>query len=147
MTSDNSLSVPVHISLLYTSLHPFHPRLSSLHSRWTTAAEREAATRTEEGQVDGGRLGRTLDDHLGDEAQRALGADEKLLQVVAGVVLLHGGHQVHHLTVRQYLRSQKRPSLTNWSRAEGIPFQLTSNCQTISNRYFFSLNKPPPIKR
>ena len=47
---------------------------------------REVA-QTQEGHVDGARPGRAVDGHARDEAERALAADEEVLQVVPGVVL------------------------------------------------------------
>ena len=58
---------------------------------------------TEHDQIDAGGSARTADGHLGDHAQGALGADQQVLQVVAGVVLLHGGHAVQHVTIRHHL--------------------------------------------
>ena len=48
------------------------------------------------------RLGEQLEHGGGDDAQRALGADEQVLEVVAGVVLLEFAQVIEHLAGRQH---------------------------------------------
>ena len=48
------------------------------------------------------RLRKQLQHRRGDDAERAFGADEELLQIVAGVVLAQAAHQVEHAAVGQH---------------------------------------------
>ena len=47
----------------------------------------------EERHIDGGGLGRDLNRHLGNQAERALGADEELLQIVSAAPYLDDKHR------------------------------------------------------
>ena len=55
----------------------------------------------EQGQVDGAGPGGAGETDPGHQAQRALAPDHEVLQVVASVVLLHGGETVQDLTAGQ----------------------------------------------
>ena len=81
----------------------------------------------DEGDADAARLREELQHRRGDDAERALGADEEVLEVVAGVVLaerpeavpdLAGGQ--HHLErrapARAYCRRRARRCRRHWSR-------------------------------
>jgi hypothetical protein len=56
---------------------------------------------TGQGHRQSPRLGKEFQNSGGDDAQRAFGANEKLLQVVAGVVLQQAAHAVPDLACRQ----------------------------------------------
>ena len=52
--------------------------------------------------LDGLRRGKQLQHRGGDDTERAFGADEEVLEIVAGVVLLELVEKVQHATIRQH---------------------------------------------
>ena len=106
--------------------------------------KRKEARRTEEEELCEARHRSELKCDLRNDSQCALGADQQLLHVVAGVVLPHRRHAVEHLAVGQHLANKWRELLERSGQKLGNSGRTASSPRTLPCSEPYLMNRMPP---